>query len=68
MKRYYYEKVGVKEYWIVDYQHKAIEKYVLHSDRLQLEEVYDDQNDHFVSTLFPNIKFSTHHIFSFLNI
>ncbi|WP_442864115.1 Uma2 family endonuclease [Anoxybacillus sp. J5B_2022] len=66
LKRYYYEKAGVKEYWIADYQHQTIEKYVLCSDSLRLEEVYDDRNHPFVSTVFPNITFSTHDIFSFL--
>lgn len=67
LKRYYYEKAGVKEYWIVDYQHQTIEKYVLRADDLRLEEVCDAQNDSFVSTVFPMITFSTRDIFSFHN-
>ncbi|MBB5323266.1 Uma2 family endonuclease [Anoxybacillus tepidamans] len=66
LKRHYYEKAGVKEYWIVDYQNQTIEKYVLYSGSLRLEEMYDRENSSFVSTVLPNIAFFTHDIFSFL--
>ena len=68
LKRNYYEKAGVKEYLIVDYQNQLIEKYVLHSDSFQLEEIYDQENHVFTSTIFPNVSFSIHEIFSFLEI
>ncbi|WP_102273163.1 Uma2 family endonuclease [Cytobacillus massiliigabonensis] len=68
LKRKYYEKAGVKEYLIVDYQNQSIEKHVLHSDFFQLEEIYDQENHPFTSTIFPNVSFSLHDIFSFLDI
>lgn len=66
LKRHYYEKAGVKEYWIVDYQNKTIEKYVLYSQSFKLEEIYDEKNQSFVSTVFPHVQFLIHDIFSFL--
>ncbi|QKY69862.1 Uma2 family endonuclease [Lentibacillus sp. CBA3610] len=65
LKRNYYEKAGVKEYLIVDPHNQYIEKYVLHEDTLNLEEVYSSENPTFVSTLFPDITFSFKAIFSF---
>lgn len=66
LKRHYYEKAGVSEYLIVDYQNQLIEKYVLHSSQYQLEEIYNKDNDSFTSTVFPEMIFSTNEIFSFL--
>ncbi|MGY0691706.1 Uma2 family endonuclease [Virgibacillus sp. FSP13] len=65
LKRNYYEKAGVKEYLITDYQNQAIEKYVLHENALKLEEIYSSENHPFVSTCFPDITFSLDDIFSF---
>jgi len=66
LKLHYYEKAGVEEYWIVDYQNRIIEKYLLKSDYYVLEEVYDQENHYFSSTILPNIQFSINAIFSFL--
>lgn len=66
LKLHYYEKAGVEEYWIVDYQNRIIEKYLLKSDYYVLEEIYDQENHYFSSTILPNIQFSINDIFSFL--
>ena len=67
LKRNYYEKAGVKEYLITDPHNRNIEKYVLHSESYHLEEIFDLENQHFHSTLFPDINFSISEIFSFLD-
>ncbi|MBP1968399.1 Uma2 family endonuclease [Virgibacillus natechei] len=66
LKRRYYEKAGVKEYLIVDFQNQIIEKYVLHLESFQLEEIYDQENQTYTSTIFPDITFTIEDIF-FLN-
>ncbi|MFC0297563.1 Uma2 family endonuclease [Geobacillus jurassicus] len=66
LKRHYYEKAGVGEYWLVDYQHKTIEKYCLRSEVFELEDVYDASNPSAVSTLFPEVRFSVDDVFAFL--
>ncbi|OZU87414.1 endonuclease [Virgibacillus indicus] len=67
LKRHYYEKAGVEEYLIIDYLNRNIEKYVLHGDSYQLEDVYSSENQTFTSTVFPNVIFSIDDIFSFLD-
>ncbi|MEW9676198.1 Uma2 family endonuclease [Lentibacillus sp. L22] len=64
LKRNYYEKAGVKEYLLIDYQNQYIEKYVLDDDMLKLEDIYSDENQPFISTRFPDITFSLDDIFS----
>ncbi|RXS87060.1 Uma2 family endonuclease [Geobacillus sp. PK12] len=66
LKRHYYEKAGVREYWIVDYQHQVMEKYVWQSGTFQLEDVYDAANGAAASTTFPEVRFSVKEIFAFL--
>ncbi|NNV06278.1 Uma2 family endonuclease [Geobacillus sp. C56-T2] len=66
-KRYYYEKAGVREYWIVDYQHQTMEKYVWQSGTFHLEDVYDVANGMAASTVFPEVRFSVEEIFAFLS-
>lgn len=66
LKRHYYEKAGVNEYLIVDYKNRFIEKYILQAGAYQLEEIYDQANQSFTSTIFPEIIFSIEEIFSFL--
>lgn len=66
LKHHYYEKAGVHEYLIIDYQNQTIEKYVLHEEYYQLEEIYSNENKLFRSTRFPDITFSIDDIFSFL--
>ncbi|WP_430789054.1 Uma2 family endonuclease [Virgibacillus flavescens] len=67
LKRNYYERAGVKEYLIIDYQNQSIEKYVLHKSSFQLKEIYSNENSPFTSTCFPDISFPAEDIFSFLN-
>ncbi|GAB3046678.1 Uma2 family endonuclease [Virgibacillus ainsalahensis] len=68
LKRNYYEKAGVKEYIIIDYQNRHMEKYVLNKDSYTLENVYDqEENQTFHSTNFPDVTFSIEDIFSFLD-
>lgn len=67
LKRLYYEKAGVREYLIVDYQNQSIEKYILHQDSYQLEEIYSSENQSFHSTIFPDVTFPIATIFSFLD-
>lgn len=66
LKLNYYEKAGVDEYWIVDDQNRFIEKYVLQSGSYEREEVYDQENQSFSSTVFPDMSFSVCELFSFL--
>ncbi|AGT31725.1 hypothetical protein M493_07200 [Geobacillus genomosp. 3] len=66
LKRHYYEKAGVREYWLVDYQHKMMEKYGLHLKGFDLEDVYDISNPSAASTLFSKVKFLVNDAFSFL--
>ncbi|WP_263364190.1 Uma2 family endonuclease [Geobacillus zalihae] len=66
LKRHYYEKAGVREYWLVDYQHQVMEKYVWQSGTFQLEDVYDATNGAAASTTFPEVRFSVKEIFAFL--
>lgn len=61
-KYYWYEKSGVREYWIVDWSDWCIEKYVLTDGRFTREDVYDPDHD-LVSTIFPEIKINLHDIF-----
>lgn len=65
LKQKYYEKAGVKEYLIVDHQNRYIETYTLHEGTLKLEEVYSNENQSFISTIFPDINFSLEAIFQF---
>lgn len=67
LKLHYYEKAGVNEYLIVDYQNQYVEKYILQSGSYERVEVYDQEKQAFTSTIFPNITFSLHEIFSFLD-
>jgi Uma2 family endonuclease len=64
LKRNYYEKAGVKEYLIVDYQNRSIEKYVLQKEILKLEDIYTFENQPFISTCFAEISFPLEDIFS----
>lgn len=57
LKRNYYEKAGVKEYLIVDHQHRSIEKYVLKEDSFILENVCDQENQTYQSSIFPDAGF-----------
>lgn len=65
LKRNYYEKAGVKEYLIVDYQNRYIEKYVLQQGLLKLDDIYSKENDSFVATCFSDVHFSIDDIFTF---
>ncbi|WP_100012835.1 Uma2 family endonuclease [Lentibacillus sediminis] len=67
LKRNYYEKAGVREYLIIDYQHVIIEKNVLHEGSYQHEDIYSSEKQTFTSTIFPDISFSINEIFSFLD-
>lgn len=67
LKRNYYERAGVKEYLIVDYQNQTIEKYVLCEYSLKLEDIYSTESreyESFISTYFPDITFNLNDIFS----
>src|SRR5699024_6166769 len=65
LKRNYYEKAGVKEYLIADYQNRYIEKYVHQHRLLKLEDIYSKENQFYVSTRFSDVLFSVNDIFSF---
>ncbi|WP_164670831.1 Uma2 family endonuclease [Virgibacillus doumboii] len=67
LKKNYYEKAGVKEYLIVGHKYRSIEKYVLNDGAFVLENIYDQENKVFYSSIFPDISFSTDEIFSFLD-
>ncbi len=62
LKKSLYEKAGVKEYWIVDIEHKTILQYLLDSDNkysivedyifmndLQLSSLEDNEQEHFIN-------------------
>lgn len=67
LKYRYYEKAGVREYLIIDYANRLIETNVLHDEVMQLEQIFDEENPAFESTVFPEITFSLNEIFSFLD-
>jgi len=54
-KRQLYAKYGVKEYWIVDPENRAIEVYVLVGEMLNLSAVYTDQ-DEIASSVLPGFS------------
>lgn len=45
VKRQLYSKHGVKEYWIVDFQNRTIEVYVLQGQMLQLQSTLTDEDE-----------------------
>lgn len=61
-KYHWYERSGVREYWIVDSNDWCIEKYVLTAGEFVREDVYDSDHD-LVSTIFPEINIHLHDIF-----
>lgn len=67
LKLAFYEKAGVKEYLIIDYQNQSIEKYVLKEDSFRLEDIYSSENQTFHSATFSDVTFSIDAIFSFLD-
>lgn len=54
-KRHLYAKFGVKEYWIVDLENRAIEVYVLVNGMLDLSAVFTDQ-DEITSSVLPGFS------------
>ncbi|GAB3806066.1 Uma2 family endonuclease [Virgibacillus kimchii] len=67
LKLKYYEKAGVREYLIVDHQHRSIEKFVLNEGSYQSEDVYSIEKETFTSTIFPDVNFTINDIFGFLD-
>jgi Uma2 family endonuclease len=54
-KRQLYAKYGVKEYWIVDPESRAVEVYVLVGEMLELSKVFGDQ-DELTSAVLPGFS------------
>ena len=54
-KRQLYAKYGVKEYWIVDPESRAVEVYVLAGEMLELATVFTDQ-DELTSSVLPGFS------------
>jgi Uma2 family endonuclease len=67
LKRHFYEKAGVREYLIVDYQNQGIEKYILNENSYQFEDVSSIEKELFTSTIFPDVTFNINDIFDFLD-
>lgn len=62
-KRQLYAKYGVKEYWIIDSEKRAVEVYVLAGEMLELSAVFTDQ-DEIASSVLPGFKCPVRDIFS----
>lgn len=55
VKRQLYGKYGVKEYWIVDFQKRTIEVYLLHGQMLQLQSL-STERDEITSSVLPGYR------------
>jgi Uma2 family endonuclease len=55
VKRQLYSKYGVKEYWIVDFQNRTIEVYVLQGQMLQLNALLTEK-DELTSSMLPGYR------------
>ena len=62
-KRALYAKYGVKEYWIVDFEKRVIEVYVLVGEMLKFSALFTDQ-DEITSSMLPGFSCAVRDIFS----
>ncbi len=62
-KRQLYGKFGVKEYWIVDFQKRTIEVYLLHGQMLQLHALLTEQ-DEITSSVLPGYRCKVETLFA----
>jgi Uma2 family endonuclease len=62
-KRQLYAKYGVKEYWIIDSEKRAVEVYALVGETLKLSAVFTDR-DELTSSVLPGFRCRVEDIFS----
>ena len=63
VKRQLYSKYGVKEYWIVDFQNRTIEVYMLRGQMLQRESLLTEK-DELTSSVLPGYRCKVETLFS----
>lgn len=62
-KRQLYGKYGVKEYWIVDFENRTVEVYLLQGRTLELQSILTEQ-DEITSSVLPGYRRKVERIFS----
>lgn len=62
-KRQLYGKYGVKEYWIVDFEKRTVELYLLQGQRLELQSLLTEQ-DEITSSVLPGYRCKVEAFFS----
>ena len=62
IKRHIYQKIGVKEYWVVDIQRKAITRYLAESD-FDPEVIQYPLTEKILAHTYPTLEIDLSHIF-----